>query len=203
MPTCLLPVCIDLDGTLIQTDVLLESLLIYVKKFPWKSVLLLYWLIQGRALLKKKVADEIDLDILSLPVNQKIIDLILSYRKKGHKIYLVTAAAEKYGYAVAKHFSFFDEVLTSDIHTNLRSTNKAHALIKKCGDEGYIYAGNSVHDLPVWEHAAEIVAINLSPKILQKATCLGKPMTVLYEEVRWAKEAWKRLLQKLWFSLSA
>lgn len=181
------PLCIDLDGTLIQTDVLSESLLIYVKKFPWRIFHILWWLCQGRAMLKKKIADDIDLDISLMPVNQKVVDLILKYKAQGHQIYLVTAAAQKYGEAAAMYFGFFDDVLTSDSRTNLRSTNKANALIQRFGERHYIYAGNSVHDLAVWRHAAEIIAVNTPARVLKKAAALGKPMTILQEQPKTEK----------------
>jgi len=189
--SALLPLCVDLDGTLIRTDVLSEALLVYLKKSPWKIFHILWWFSQGRAMLKKKIADEIDLDMSLMPVNQQIVDLVLKYKAKGHKIYLVTAAPQKYGQAAAAYFGFFDEVLTSDSYTNLRSTHKAKALIERFGEQQYIYAGNSVHDLPVWAHSAEIIAINTPRKVLEKASAMKKTMHIMHEGLT----RWKGLFQ--------
>lgn len=186
-----LPLCVDLDGTLIRTDVLSEALLVYLKKFPRKIFHILWWLSQGRAMLKKKIADEIDLDMSLMPINQQIVDLILKYKARGHKIYLVTAAPQKYGKVAAAHFGFFDGILTSNPYTNLRSSHKARALVERFGEQQYIYAGNSVHDLPVWFHSSEIIAINTPRKVLQKAALMEKPMFIMQEGLA----GWKGLLQ--------
>ena len=176
-----LPLCIDLDGTLLRTDVLSEALLIYIRRYPWKIFNLLLWFLKGRAYLKKRIADIIDLDFSSLPVNQKMIDLIHQYKKEGYRILLVTAAPERYGFAAAAHFGFFDDVMTSRENHNLRSRQKAEALSQKFGQGQFIYAGNSVHDLPVWEQAGEIIAINTPSSVLKKALTFNKPYLFLKE----------------------
>ena len=40
--------------------------------------------------------------------------------------------------------------------------HKAEALVERFGERGFDYAGNSVADLPVWEHARRAIVVNAS-----------------------------------------
>ena len=175
------PVCIDLDGTLLRTDVLSEALVVYIVRYPWRLFNLLIWFLKGRAHLKERISEIIDLDMSVLPVNQQIVDLIYHYKTQGHQVLLVTAAPQKYGAAAATHFDFFDEVMTSRENCNLRSKEKAKSLVEKFGEGQFIYAGNSAHDLPVWSHAQEVIAINAPFWVLKKILVLPKTYTILEE----------------------
>ena len=42
------PLVVDLDGTLIKSDLLIESVILYVKKFHFKSFKMFIWFSQGR-----------------------------------------------------------------------------------------------------------------------------------------------------------
>ena len=46
------PLCVDLDGTLIRTDLLWESLLALLKQRPLSIFQLPFWLLKGRAYFK-------------------------------------------------------------------------------------------------------------------------------------------------------
>lgn len=156
-----LPICVDLDGTLIQGDVLNESLEIFLKNWPWKIFLLPFWLLKGRAFLKKKVAERVDLEIEKLALNEEFYRYLLGLKKQGHILYLITAADEKYARQVAQTYPLFEEVMSSRGKENLRSRNKAEALVRRFGEKGFVYAGNSRHDLPVWRRAGGVIAVNL------------------------------------------
>lgn len=186
-----LPICVDLDGTLLRTDVLSEALVVYIKGGPWRIFNLLIWFLKGRAYLKKRIADLIDLDISVLPINQQIVELIHQYKAQGHRILLVTAAPYKYGMKAANHFSFFDDVMTSQENCNLRSEEKAQALVKRFGEGQFIYMGNSAHDLPVWRHGSDIIAINTPFWVLKKIFASGKSYTVLEEGLLKGREILK------------
>lgn len=157
----LLPVCVDLDGTFIRTDVLQESLRVFLRRWPWKIFLLPFWFLSGRAYLKRRVAEEIDLDIQALPLVDAFYRYLMVLKGKGHLLYLVTAADEKYARQIAKYYPIFEGVMASQGTTNLRSHQKARALVDRFGEKGFIYAGNSRHDLPVWSKAGGVIVVNL------------------------------------------
>ncbi|MGI4852013.1 MAG: hypothetical protein ACRYGR_08745 [Janthinobacterium lividum] len=190
-----LPICVDLDGTLLRTDVLSEALIVYIIRHPWRIFNVLFWFAKGRSYLKKKIADIIDLDISVLPVNQQIVDLSHQYKSQGHQILLVTAAPHKYGVKAAAHFDFFDDVMTSVENRNLRSQEKAKALTQRFGEGQFIYMGNSAHDLPVWRHGDKIIAINTPFWVLKKVFTLNKPYVVLEEGLLKGREIFNLIFQ--------
>ena len=53
-----IPLCVDLDGTLIKTDLLWESLLALLKQRPLSIFQLPFWLLKGRAHFKHEIAAE-------------------------------------------------------------------------------------------------------------------------------------------------
>ena len=162
-------IAVDLDGTLTLTDTLHESVLTLVRNKPYFLFLLPLWLFQGIAYLKLKVAENSELDVITLPYNQPLIDWLKEERLRGKKIVLCTAASEQIAKAIVKHFHFFDDFIASNSAINLKSSAKRDALKERYGDKGYVYAGNSNDDLEVWASASDAVVVNASDKVLAKA----------------------------------
>lgn len=164
-----LPLCLDLDGTLIYNDVTLIAYGDYICGRQMRMLQVLYWLIKGgRALVKKNLADYIDINPQEMMYNEKLIDFVKEEKSKGRKVYLATACNEKYAQVMANYLGFFDGVFASDKTTNLRAEAKALRLVKEFGEKGFAYAGNSKDDLKVWEHAGEIIVANPSKGVLEQ-----------------------------------
>ena len=51
----LVPLVVDLDGTFLRTDLLLESALRLAKQRPWLILKMPLWLLRGRAFLKREI----------------------------------------------------------------------------------------------------------------------------------------------------
>ena len=164
-----LPLCIDLDGTLLQTDSLWESCLRLLSHQPLLILLLPLWLLSGKAGFKNKVSQHVDLDPSSLPFNTKLLKYLTQQRLHNRHIVLVTAANKKIAEAIADHLNIFDEILASDENHNLSGKNKAKILTEKFGDKGFVYAGNARIDLNVWQHAAAAIVVNASEKLTNQA----------------------------------
>jgi 4-hydroxybenzoate polyprenyltransferase len=143
------PLCVDLDGTLIATDSLWESILLLFR--TWHIFLLPFWLIRGRANLKYKVAQHVSLNVATLPYYENVLNFLEDEKQKGRVLVLATAAHESIAQAVAKHLDIFDVVMASDLDTNLKGVNKRDALIKRFGVFDYI--GDSSADIPIFEAA--------------------------------------------------
>lgn len=163
-------IAVDLDGTLIHTDTLHESIVGLVHKKPLYLFLMMTWLAKGRAMLKAKIASHFDLDVKMLPYNQPLIDWLKEKRSDGKKIILCSAANKNIANAVADHLQLFDEVIASDATTNLKSANKRIVLEKKFGKKGYDYVGNSNADIKVWAGASHAIVVNASRTVYKKAT---------------------------------
>ena len=122
------PLCVDLDGTLVRTDLLVESLVALLKANPLFLFLLPFWLLKGKAYLKQQVADRVDIDPVSLPYNKPFLAWLKQQKKSGRALVLATASNVKHAQAVAGHLKLFDAVFASDARTNLSGTAKGARL---------------------------------------------------------------------------
>lgn len=159
-----IPLCVDLDGTLIRTDCLWEALVQMMFRRPLRLAVILAGAWRGRPWLKKQLALERVLPVDSLPYNTDVLTLIKRERAAGRKAVLVTASDQLMADAVAAHVKVFDEVVGTDGATNLKGKNKAAYLAKRFGKGGYDYAGDSSADIPVWESARHAYAVNAGSK---------------------------------------
>ena len=153
---------VDLDGTLISTDSLWESLLQLLRHAPWAVVLLPAWLTKGRAYLKRRIADRVRIDPTLLPYRQAVIDYIQQAKKQSQPIILATAADRSIAMGVAEHLQLFDDVLASDGRNNLESTRKLEAIQRTADGSQFDYIGNAWVDLPIWQAAGRALVVNPS-----------------------------------------
>jgi 4-hydroxybenzoate polyprenyltransferase len=157
-PTAALPLCVDLDGTLIVTDSLHEALAVSSRD-PLSFARLFATLRRGKAAFKQQAYALAGLDAESLPYNPQLIDYLREQKSRGRHVYLVTAADELLATAVAERIGLFDGVISSDGIANLRGEAKADALVERFGRQGFCYAGNDHTDLAVWRVAASAVLV--------------------------------------------
>jgi 4-hydroxybenzoate polyprenyltransferase/phosphoserine phosphatase len=164
-----LPLCVDLDGTLLHIDTLHESA--FAAAFDnWRVLLRLPgWLGEGKARVKAELAKRWRFNPATLPYNAYLLDYIRAQREAGRYLVLCTAADRSIAERVAEHLGLFDEVIASDGYTNLRGESKAEALRQRFGEGGFAYAGNDSTDFPVWDSASEAVVVNASGSVLRAA----------------------------------
>lgn len=144
------PVVVDLDGTLLRTDLLLESFLSLASSYPLKALKSIVSLVRGKAAFKAKVADEAIVDVGSLPLNPEVVNFIKTERERGRPIFLASASDRRYVEAVAAHLGWFDGVFGSQHGVNLSGARKAEALCQAFGERGFDYVGDAKVDLDVW-----------------------------------------------------
>lgn len=169
------PLVIDLDGTLLRTNALLESLLIYLKKNVLGLFRLPFWLAKGRANLKQELARHAPVSPATLPLNEAIHSFAAGEKAKGRAVWLATAADRSVAESIAERCECFDGVLASDGHTNLKGQSKAEKL-GALFPSGFAYAGDSRADLPVWSRATEVIVVGGSAWTRYAASALRKPM---------------------------
>ncbi len=174
MPSTKRPLVVDLDGTLIHTDMLHESAIRLFKDKPHLVLVIPFWLLSGKAFLKQKLASYFDSHITSLPFNQQLIDWLKLQKDLGRKLVLCTATDISIARRIADHLKLFDEVIASDGIQNLVGKNKANALVEKYGENGFDYVGNSSVDLLVWEKSKQGVVVHGSSKLVQQASLVTK-----------------------------
>jgi 4-hydroxybenzoate polyprenyltransferase len=172
-----LPLCVDLDGTLIRSDVLLESLLLLVKANALYLLLAVFWLLRGgKAGLKAEIAARVTLNPAELPYNQELLAWLKSERAQGRSLWLCTAANEKLANSVARHVGLFDGVIASDSHNNLAGERKARQLVDRFGHGGFDYCGNERRDIAIWRWARGAIIVN-APAALARQ--VGADLSVL------------------------
>jgi 4-hydroxybenzoate polyprenyltransferase len=105
---------VDLDGTLIRSDLLWESLVILIKRNPLILLRLPLWLLRGRETLKAAIAARVTLDPTALPYNKAFVSWLEAQRRAGLSLWLYSAADEQLARRVAEHLGLFDGVLAGD-----------------------------------------------------------------------------------------
>ena len=160
------PLVVDLDHTLIETDLLFLSSLGVLVRRPWLVFYYFYWLWKGKGYLKDQLARRFEINIPGLPYNQSVISYILQRKKQGCKIVLATASHKNYAFAVAKHLRLFDDVIASNKDFNLSSYNKAEILVQRFGERNFDYMGDHMRDLPVWEVSQLSIIVNATNRII-------------------------------------
>lgn len=154
-----IPLAVDLDGTLVSTDLLWESLFVLLKKNVLFIFLLPVWLLSGKARLKREIAARVTIDAKRLPYRQDFLDYLRAERKAGRRLVLATAAAEPFARAVAGELGIFDAVHATSGTTNLSSGRKARELVAHYGKGGFDYAGNDKADLAVFAAARHAIVV--------------------------------------------
>jgi 4-hydroxybenzoate polyprenyltransferase len=154
-----IPLAVDLDGTLIATDLLWEGLFVLLKKNPLYIFLVAFWAAGGPARLKQAIAQRIDIDPASLPYRGVLLERLRAEHAEGRKIVLATGTPRKFAEAIAGHLGIFDRVLATDGLDNLTAGKKRASLVAAYGDGGFDYAGNSRHDLKVFDAARTAIVV--------------------------------------------
>lgn len=173
-PVPSLPLCVDLDGTLINADVTQRMSWKFLCHFPQKIFHFLGWFMVGRAYVKSQLSSFVDLDITTLPYNAKLIDYIKMY--PSTEVYLVTAADQSIAERIADHLGIFKDTFASDGRVNLRAQAKAQKLVSLFGERGFCYVGNSPDDLYVWAHAGLAIPVNASVGTEEKLQHMKVPV---------------------------
>lgn len=173
MHTLSRPLVVDLDGTLIRTDLLVESASQFLIQHPFEFFSLLLWLLRGKTVLKTELAQRVQLDVSALPYNTDVLDWLRAEKLAGRRLVLATASHRVLAEQVAQHLQVFDEVLATEGDTNLKSTAKAQALVDRFGEGGFDYVGNDWPDLQVWAKAHTAHVVDAPELLLSQAQTRG------------------------------
>ncbi len=173
---------VDLDGTLVKTDLLLEAVAGLLKKKPWRLFSLPIWLLHGVAYLKHQVARYFPIDAGTLPYREEFTEYLKSQRALGRTIVLATAGDIETARRVADHLRLFDLILASDGVTNLAGKAKRRRLVEEFGEKAFDYAGNSRRDIPVWAAARRAIVVSPSPGVRSRVARVAEVDRVFEEQ---------------------
>ena len=171
------PLCVDLHGSLLRTDLLLEGWLTLVKRNPLYVLLSLLWLLHGKAVLKAEVARRIRFNPEALPYNSEVLQWLRSERARGRRLWLCTGANEVFAARVAGHLGIFEGVLASDATHNLTGRAKAECLVRSFGFQEFDYCGDERRDLPIWYCSGGAIVVShggtLASRVGSRVPLLG------------------------------
>lgn len=165
----MVPLCVDLDGTLIRTDLLVESFLKLATEAPLAIPRGVWTLIrEGRAPFKRYLAERISLDPAHLPYRGEVVEWIKEERHSGRKVLLASASDEIFLEGISRHLGIFDEVVGSNGTRNLKGSKKRELLVERFGEGGFEYVGDHPADLRVWRSAQSAVVVTRSEAFLSR-----------------------------------
>lgn len=185
------PLYVDVDGTLLKTDLLYESFLVSVKRNPLIIFYSFFWLLQGIQVLKGELASRADLNLKIMPKNLEFWQFLEQQRNVGRKIVLATASHEKYAKKLLNLYPMFDGYICSTDKQNLKGSVKLEEILKRSGV--FAYAGNDNVDFIIFERASESYLVNPS----NKAKVLSKDFNfkAIYDETTTSFKDWVKQLR--------
>ena len=160
-----LPLCVDLDGTLVKSDTLVDSVLVLARSNPRALLSIPGWLAKGKAGFKQHIADSVALDVAALPYNKPLLEFLKRQHASGRALYLATASNRRSAEAVAEYLGVFEDTLASGVDHNLSGANKLEAFRQRFG-EHFSYIGNAGPDLSILTACREPMVANPSKGLM-------------------------------------
>ncbi len=171
------PLVVDIDGSLVSGDLLIEGTVRMISAHPLNLFALLLWLViaiaKGRAALKRKIAQAVALPPETLVLNPAVTNEITTAKAAGREVWLASAADELVVAPLAEAVGAMG-YFASDGRTNLAGRIKATVLVKRFGKGGFDYVGNERRDLAVWKQARHVIGVNLSASLARKLQALDQ-----------------------------
>jgi 4-hydroxybenzoate polyprenyltransferase len=157
------PLVVDLDGTLIHSDLLWEALVLFIRTRFLELWRLPFWLLSGKAGFKQKLAHAVMPDPATLPYDRTLLALLAAEREQGRILVLATGSERRFAESVAEHLGLFHHVHATGDGINLTSHNKARHLVDTYGDKGFDYVGNAKADRAVWQRSRSAFSVTQRP----------------------------------------
>jgi 4-hydroxybenzoate polyprenyltransferase/phosphoserine phosphatase len=188
------PLVVDLDGTLIRSDLLIETAFTELGARPQTIFELFGALLKGKAALKHRLADASKFDASMLPYDDAVLACIKQAKADGRLVYLASASNEALVGAVAEELGLFDGWFGSSEDRNLSGKAKADKLVTAFGEQGFDYIGNDKADLEVWSRADTAICIRTSPAVLAALAKRDRPIEQL-ESDKPTLKTWIKLIR--------
>ncbi len=188
------PLCVDLDGTLVKSDTLLDTVIVLARHNPSALLHFPMWIYRGKAVFKREVSLRAPIDVVHLPYNQPLLEYLRQQHAEGREIYLATGADTLLAERVAAHLGIFAGVLASDGSVNLTGHNKLAAFQQKF-PVGFCYIGNARPDVPLLTHCVQPMVANPHSSLRAGLRSAGvQPLRTFSDAVSPVK-AWLRVIR--------
>lgn len=161
-------IVVDLDGTLIRTNTLWESLLLLAKQEPFKFLIAPFWLLGGMSYLKKRIFDYVEPDASVLPYNTEILSFLQKSKEEGKTLILASATDERLVKKVAEHLELFDSAFGTTSNNDMKGKHKLEIINHICNGNTFDYIGNEKADILIWEASDKAYVVSNSKKLIDK-----------------------------------
>jgi 4-hydroxybenzoate polyprenyltransferase len=154
------PLVVDIDGTLLVTDLLHESLLQFLARYPFEGFRPFGWLLGGKDVLRTRLADRVEPGIDAMPLRDEVVRVIRAAQAEGRNVFLASASDRRHVQLLADRLGGIAGVFATEAgHPNLVGEAKARRLVAEFGERGYDYVGNHQVDFEIWRSARGVVAV--------------------------------------------
>lgn len=167
-PSREVPLVVDVDRALVRTDLLVESLMLLVKRRPLRLLAAIHWLFEGMAVFKRELASEVMPEIDTLPLDPAFMEFLVTQKEEGRRLVLVTGADLQLANAIADHTGLFDKVISSDGVNHVAGRTKCDRLVSEFGEKGFDYAGDARRDKEVWTAARRGILVDAPDDLSQR-----------------------------------
>jgi 4-hydroxybenzoate polyprenyltransferase/phosphoserine phosphatase len=188
------PLIVDLDGTLIHTDLGWESLFLAVRKKPWILFLLPFWILRGMAFIKARLSEIHPCDPTHLPYNQDVLNFLKTHRSRGQDLVLASGSDQKNVGLIAEHLGIFVAAWGSDGSTNLTGTRKLQKIRQFYADKNFDYIGNDHKDLNIFAATEKSYLVSSNERLIRRARATGDLEQVFADRKNQFRD-WLRMLR--------
>ncbi len=162
------PLVVDVDGTLVKTDLLHETAMQFIARHPMQIWRLLPWLAGGKSRLKGALTDAVDPHIETIPLRDETVELIRQAQAEGRPVYLASASDRRLIEALATRLGGIAGVFGTEDSANLAGAEKAKRLNAAFGPSGYDYVGDQPVDFAVWSSSRHAIAVSHSDSFARR-----------------------------------
>ena len=181
------PLVVDLDGTLVRSDLLIETAFSELGTRPQSIFEMLRALLHGKAALKHRLSQPVNFDPATLPYDDEVLAFIRRARAEGRPVYLASASHERLVGAVAAHLGLFTGWFATTETENLAGRAKAKRLVHEFGERGFDYIGNGAADLAVWAQTSKAIAIRAPGRVARQLSLVSSDV----EHLSYSRPTWK------------
>lgn len=158
--TAAIPLYVDLEGALLRTSVLLETLLAAIRLRPYILFLLPLWALRGGNHLRQKLADIARPTVENIPCHTGLLEYLKNQHAAGRKIVLVTRD-QRFAADLAAQTGLPDAILALDTAA-AADPARARRIASDAGG-AFAYASRQGRDPSTWQAAQSGVVIDAGP----------------------------------------
>lgn len=187
-------IVVDMDGTLSHVDALHEDFFVCLRQNPLRETASAVFGSGSKAAMKRSLAKLAGRDTGLSPLHAELLSHLSMMKQSGKSLHLVTASDQYHADAMGKAVNLFDSVTGSDGARNLKGPEKA-SYLKERFPEGFIYAGDSAADLPVWMASSGAILVGGAKRHAGKLEQNGVPIIDIFGGGNGAVKDWLRLFR--------